>query len=526
MPQSSFIRHLRSKARHMAFNSLLYNWSLGGAAPDRLTVLPADTWPGDAAQGSWLLDAFPSLEREWPEALQGFEHMRNLRALGGNDARRLAREMIESWTRRHRNAALWSPALTGQRVANWIALYDFYGASADEMFQDRLFDSLVRQARHLARTLPGDIAGLALLHGIRGLAIAGLAFAGREVWLAQALDLLQVESAKQILPDGGHISRSPAQLLESLRLFMDIRPGLAAAGYPVPEEIEHTIDRMAQAVRFFRYPDKGFALFNGAQEGDESFIDTVLTRTNAHGRILRHLPQSGFERATMGRSLLMLDAAAPPPHPYDTQAHAAPLAFEFIYGKERVLVSCGTHPSDPAWQDALRGTAAHNTLTIDSRNACEITGSGAISRRPRTVMVSRNESKDAILLEGSHDGYVPLNGISHRRRLYLSREGHDLRGEDSLTCSTGLGKPVEVALRFHLHPRVQVSLIQGGAEVLLRLAGGAGWRFSHGGGKLALENSLYLGSGAQPRRTKQIVLNARMDSDFAQIKWALQRESF
>jgi uncharacterized heparinase superfamily protein len=141
-------------------------------------------------------------------------------------------------------------------------------------------------------------------------------------------------------------------------------------------------------------------------------------------------------------------------------------------------------------------------------------------------MVSRNESKDAILLEGSHDGYVPLNGITHRRRLYLSREGHDLRGEDSLTCSTGLGKPAEVALRFHLHPRVQVSLIQDGAEALLRLSGGAGWRFSHGGGRLALENSLYLGSGAQPRKTKQLVIHAPMDSDFAQIKWALQRESF
>lgn len=526
MLQPNFIRHLRQKARHMAFNSLFYNWSLGGAVSDRLTVLPAATWPGNAAQGRWLCEAFPQLEYDWPEDLQGFEGLRDLRALGGHEARRAARELVENWIKRHRNAALWDVGTTGQRVANWIILYDFYGASADAVFQDKVFDSLGRQARHLSRALPGGAAGIELLNGIRGLAIAGLAFQGREAWLAQALDLLQAEIGKQILPDGGHISRSPAQLLDVLRLLMDIRTGLASADYPVPEQVEHTIDRMAQALRFFRYPDKGFALFNGTQESDEVMVDAVLTRTNAHGRILRHLPQSGYERVTMGRSLLMIDAGAPAPRPFDTRAHVAPLSFEFVYGKERVLVACGTHPSDPAWQYALRGTAAHNTLTIDARNACEIREDGAIARRPRTVTHNRSESREAILFEGSHDGYVPLNGITHRRRLYLSREGHDLRGEESLTCSTGLSKPADIAVRFHLHPRVQASLIQNGTEALLRLPGGAGWRFSLNGGTLALEDSIYLGIGTQARKTKQLAIHQRMDGDHAQIKWALQRESF
>jgi len=118
-----------------------------------------------------------------------------------------------------------------------------------------------------------------------------------------------------------------------------------------------------------------------------------------------------------------------------------------------------------------------------------------------------------------------VNGITHRRRLYLGAYGHDLRGEDKLTCSIGLQKQHEYAIRFHLHPRALVSLIRDGQEALLRLQNGSGWRFvQQGGVHLALENSIYLGEGTTPRKTKQIVIYGNIESDFTEVKWALQRE--
>ncbi|MBI1258527.1 MAG: heparinase [Chloroflexi bacterium] len=544
MIRLNFLSRIRDKASQFAFGNVVYNWSLGGSVPHDFIVRLSDTWPGDAERGRWLCSGAFAVDGEtldmrndswepvgigaaWLSHMHGFSWLRDLKALGGDAPRLQARHMIESWMRRYNacHPVIWRADYTGTRLAHWIAFYEFFGASGDEDFQERFFTCLIRQARHLSRALPTAPAGLPSLCAVKGLIYAGIALQGRESWLEQALDALQEQSGKQILPDGGHISRSPQQLLEALQIFIDIRLALLGGGYPVPAALEHSIDRMAQALRFFRYADKHFAVFHGSQEGDVTLADAVLAKSNARGKVLKELPQSGFQRLVLGRSQLMVDCGAPPAYPYDEKAHASPLAFEFVYGKERVFVSCGAHPLDDAWQDSLRATAAHNALTLDYRNACEIKDDHHFGRRPRKVIESRQEQKDTILLEVSHDGYVPLNGVTHRRRFYLGSNGHDLRGEDSLTCTVGVQKPIPVALRFHLHPRVLVSLIQDGREALLRMPGGAGWRFIHGAGTLTLENSIYLGDGTRPRKTKQLVISGVMDSDQALIKWALQRET-
>ena len=543
MMRIDFLSDIRRRVAAATYATDFYQWTLGSSIPDVLLVTPPDPWPGDASSGRWLCQNVFCLNGEqlpiyhgdfeprgvpdlWLSHLHGFDWLRDLRTLGGDQPRLHARTLIADWIDRYGSwgEESWRPDRTGRRIAAWIAMHGFFAASADDVFQTNYFTSLIRQAKHLSRTLPGTMTGIRALYAIKGLAYAGLAFEGREQWLEQSLDLLETETQKQILSDGGHISRSSAVLIDALRIYIDIRSALLAGKYPVPQFIQTSIDRMAQAMRFFRYTDKRFALFNGTQEGQESLIETVMIMANAHGRVIRSLPDSGYERASIGRSLVMMDVGRAPVWPHDEYAHAAPLAFEFCHGRERIITSCGTHPNDPEWRDMLRGTAAHATLTIDDRNACEVRKDGHFGRRTRNVLATREDSHGSCLIDAVHDGYVPLNGISHRRRLYLTDHGHDLRGEETLTCSVGLSRPVSIAIRFHLHPRVSVSLVRGKKEALLRLPGGAGWRFSHTGGTLSLENSIYLGDGHRPRKTKQLVISLPMESDFLQAKWALQRE--
>lgn len=537
-------QRLHSAITRAAYNSLLYGWSLSGEMPDKLLLSPADLWPGSADKARWLIHSGiftlggdqiklhdanwhpDGVDDAWIVHLHGFDWLRDLRALGGDQGRMAARAMMESWMDHHHgwHELYWRADILGRRLSNWLAAFDFFGASAGEDFQERFFLSLSRQSRHLARAAVTAPAGIGMLYAIKGLTFCGAAMEGQEKWLEQSLNLLDREIDKQVLKDGGHVSRHPGNLLEMIQILIDLRATLRQAGYPPIEKIQNAIDRAVPALRFFRHGDGRFALFNGVQEQSEETIKYVMLQSGCRARTLNSLPQSGFERASVGRTLVVMDTGKAPAYPYDRQAHAAPLSFEFSCGRDRVFVNAGSHPLNPDWQDALRATPAHTALTIDDRNVCEVHRDGSLARKPKKIVVNREDKNGGILIDACHDGYVPLNGITHRRRIYVGDQGHDIRGEDNLTCSVGLGRTHNIAARFHLHPRVGVSLVNDGREALIRLPAGAGWRFSVVGADIVLDDSVYMGEGVRARKTLQIVLRTPMTTDFTQIKWALQRE--
>ncbi len=544
-PALQFVNKKIRKGIHaLACSKIADKWKLAGTIPEKLLFSPVDLWKGSADRGRWLIhggiftlegDQLELHNAEWqPEGvdetwikyIHSFEWLRDLKALGGDKGRLAARAMLENWmcTYPHYDETTWRPDILGARLSNWLSSFTFFGESATEEFQEQFYVSLARQVRHLSRNTPGNLSGVCLLQAIKGLAYCGLAMEGREQLLEQALNLLHKEIGKQILSDGGHVTRNPQTLLEAVIILIDIRTALRQGGYPCPEKILHALDRAVPALRFFRHADRHFALFNGCQEGHEDLMKQVFLHANNRAKVLNSLPHSGYERMAVGRGLIIMDTGKPAKWPHDTTSHAAPLSFEMSYGRERIIVNCGSHPTNDEWKDTLRFTAAHSSLTIDDRNACEIHKDGSISRKPKKVSLHRDDMIEGVLVDASHDGYIPVNGITHRRRLYYADEGNDLRGEETLTCTTGLNKVHNIAVRFHLHPKVSVSLVKDGEEALLTLPGGTGWRFTASGATLVLEDSVYLGEGIRPRKTKQLVILADMDIDTLQIKWALQRE--
>jgi uncharacterized heparinase superfamily protein len=526
---------VRQEAGRVAYNSPLYNWSLGGTVPEKILFSPCDLWQGSADNARWLIHsgAFclggdrlelkdanwhpENVSDEWLIHIHGFDWLRDLRALGGNIGRQSARLMICNWMESHQNweEMSWRADVSGRRLGNWLAGYDFFGESASDEFQEEFLNMVVRQARHLSRSMPGLLNGLPLFYAVRGLIYVGLTLEGREDYVEQGLHILDEQIDKQILSDGGHISRNPKNLMETIRILIDVRAAIRQAGYPAIDKIQHALDRAVPALRFFRHGDGSFALVNGCQETIDEDIKNTVMHAGSRARALNSLPHSGYERVQMGRALLIADIGKKPVWPHDCQAHHAPLSFEFSYGRERIFVNCGTHPTCEKWQEALCSAPAHNTLMLND----------ALPQIIKKTTLDRDDKKEIVLIDASHDGYISSKGITHRRRFYVADKGQDFRGEDNLTCSTGLNNEHDVTIRFHLHPDVKVSLIKGGAEALLRLKSGAGWRFTIVGGSLALENSIYLGEGIRPRKTKQLIINGLMHNNYCQFKWALQRET-
>ncbi|HYD70644.1 heparinase II/III family protein [Azospirillum sp.] len=538
----------RDGVAQIAFGNPIYSLTLGGRAPTALSVVPPDPWPGNAEAGAALMagvyrfagtavNGDPNGEAPWHpvgasaawmDALHGFEWMRDLRTAGGDNARRRARALVLSWLERNGtwNAQTWAPDVLGARVSTWIGLHDFFCASADDEFRARVFDSLARQTRHLARVTPGTLEGAALLAAIKGLLYGGLCLPGSERVVGDALRLLERELPRQILPDGGHVERSPSVQMQVLRHLIDIRAVLRAARAETPEALQHAIDRMTPALRFFRHGDGGLALFNGGHEEEAAFVDTVLAQADARGRPLKSAPHTGFERLIAGRTLVLMDTGSPPPSGLDARAHAGTLALEVSVGKERLIVNCGSHASGSGpWRAALAATAAHSTVVLAETNSAEVLEDGGLGRRPGHVGCERQEVEGAVLVVATHNGYARGFGYLHRRRVYLAENGEDLRGEDTLEPVLGANPAAQpFVVRFHLHPQVQASVIHNGQQVLLRLPSGAGWRLHAAGGLLELAESIYVGNGDEPRRTMQIVVTGHADANGATVKWALRRE--
>jgi len=510
-----------------------------------LKVTPPDPWPGNAERGAEITQRifdfadrriedpdplwFPrGASAAWLTQLHDFSWLRDLRALGGDQARRKARDLTQSWIENHRSwtAHAWSPAIVGRRLANWLGQYDFFVASADLEFRQAFIDSAERQAQHLSRILPAGLTGATLIGAVKGLTLAGAAIPEGAVWCDKGLELLERELKRQILPDGGHIERSPAALMSVLRDLIDIRAALCAAEIETPPDIETAIANLAPLLRLFQHGDGKLALFNGTNEGDSLHIDLVLQRCPGPKRPLMTAPESGFHRLQASRAVVIVDAGAPPPRGYDTEAHAGTLSFEFSIGRERVIVNCGAQIGPPDWRQAQRSTAAHSTLSLDDRNSSQVVPGNGLGTRPTSVTSRRTDEEGALLLETCHDGYRDRMGYLHHRSFYLSGAGDDLRGEDRLeaTSESNAAVALPFAVRFHLHPEIKTVISQSGNAVLLGTRNSGGWRMLSSGATVSLEPSVYLGDPEKPRRSQQIVLSGTTKGRDTVIKWAFRKE--
>jgi uncharacterized heparinase superfamily protein len=157
---------------------------------------------------------------------------------------------------------------------------------------------------------------------------------------------------------------------------------------------------------------------------------------------------------------------------------------------------------------------------VGDTNSAEIRPDGTLGRRPASVPCRRSDEAEGQGFTASHDGYARPFGLLHERTIFLAADGEDVRGEDRLGGCAG----ASFAIRFHLHPAVEVAVVQDGAAALLHLPGGAAWRLRAEGAQLALADSVYLAAG-EMRRTRQIVLSGPVGAHGAVVRWAIRRDA-
>jgi|FEC22Drversion2_1045045.scaffolds.fasta_scaffold00382_11 uncharacterized heparinase superfamily protein len=534
-----------------AYSSPLYRWRLSGGASDRLLIAPQDlrtadpTMAIDIYHGRFSLAgsvaetagespfALKPPNVEWHRALHGFGWLRDLRAADTELARIQARALISDWMSLYGSwdAGVWDPVVTARRLISWFSHSPLVLKGADHAFYRRFMRSISRQTRHLARAGSEAPDGAPKLLAAIALCYAGLCMHNRQRLLRQASRWLADELARQILPDGGHISRNPEVLIDLLLDLLPLRQTFAARDVAPPPALTSAIDRMMPMLRFFRHGDGTLAHFNGMGPTYPDVMATLLAYDDARGRPVSGAPHSGYQRIEAGDVVVLIDTGPPPPPRLSREAHAGCLSFEMSAGLERIIVNCGVPPfGSRRWRTVSRSTAAHSTATLDDTSSCRFASAAIVVDRlgpiilsgPRHVPVERRD-EEIVSVVASHDGYRGDFGIQHERRLTVSADGDRIEGEDIFSAIGGRATADPTyAVRFHLHPQVRASRTRDGTHVVLALPSGSAWEFFAGGAEISIEESVYLGGVEGPRRSEQIVVHGRC-RHVPRVSWRLRR---
>ena len=517
-------------------------WLLSFGKVDRLLIAPQDLRTTDSTrvaeiysgrfvfagkvvvcEGRSPFETTPPSD-DWAAALFGFGWLRHLRAAQSEISRANARALVDEWIalNRWRDPVAWRPDVVARRVVSWLSQAALVLDQSDPAFYRRFMRSLTRQVRHLRHTVGEARDGVPRLQAVMALTYAALCMAGQQRHVRSATRRLTEELQRQILPDGGHISRNPGSLIELLADLLPLRTAFTARNIPPPPALLNAIDRMMPMLRFFRHGDGNFALFNGMGPTQTDLVMTIMAYDDARGAPLANAPYSGYQRLESAGTLVLLDTGRPPALTVSTEAHAGCLSFELSCKHNRIVVNCGLPiTSRDSWRQVARSTAAHSTATFNDTSSCGFIESGPIKRMlsgipivggPHTVEVAREEEPRGLVLRASHDGYADLFNVVHHRTLILSPDGQKLEGEDVFTPAKGDTMPAgrdQFALRFHLHPSIKATRLSDGHTAMLLMPNKDVWTFSAFEDRIDVEESVYLAGPDGPRRSVQVVIYGR-----------------
>jgi uncharacterized heparinase superfamily protein len=480
--------------------------------------------------------ATPAPTPAWAEELHGFDWLDHFRLFDENIAGAEARARIDSWMseKGRWDPIAWRPHVTARRLISWFVHSQMIMTGADPVWRSSFLRNVSRQAAHLARTARWAPEGGARMTAAIGLSMSGICMPHGEARRDRGLHMVSEELDRQILPDGGHLSRNPEALLRVLIDLINLKSAMVQQRVNLPECLQHAFDRIFTMIRFFQHGDGGLAYFNGASPLDPAQVEAVLAYDETGGRPISQANQSGYQRLVRKDTCILIDAGAPPTSAMGAKSHAGCLSFEFSHGPQRVIVNCGaaaSHSSD--WQSAMRSTAAHSTLAIAETSSCSFYPfnpsadyeDGRVIAGPRDIICDRRETGEGATLFAAHDGYARRFGAQHSREIFLSADGRTIRGADTLgpakgrsTVSRGRNEPLTA--RFHLHPDVEVAM-DGPYGVRLDLPTGAQWLFEAEGGAVSVTDSTYADQGGRFRRSQQIVIQSTVAKERTEFLWRL-----
>ena len=551
---------LAARVSTTLYKTPLHSIRLRGRYPLKLLGVPQDPWPGDAAIGERLVAgrmvhaghtamtrdlnfADPGAPAAWRDWANGWQWLRDL-AIHAGDTKagaRVAEPLVARWLAQYGgfDTAAWRADVTGTRLLFALGHAPMILSSPDQIYRSLLLSAIATWARHLDRAAFRLPDGLPRARALGGLYVAGVLIPGGEPRAAAALADIERLMSVLVLPDGGVVTRAATDALALSELLLFVAAAAPAIGVRPPQVFADTQARLVPALRGLALGDGNVGGWHGGAVIAAAPLDRLAKRTATGTAISRHGRWSGYHRLSAGKTVLVIDAGPPPLARVSAIGHAGTLGFEMSDGADRVITNCGggaglATPLAKVLTEGLRTTAAHSTLIIADTNSTRIkagAGPSALGVGVEEVVVQTRQSEEGQWIEASHDGYARRFGMMVSRRLFLSPDGQDLRGEDMVAPAPRAAltrRPDrDFVIRFHLGPGVEATPTADGAGALIKLPCGRVWamkaRSSGGSGLVGIEASLWINSEGAMIKTQQLVVTGRTEKAAARIGWSFKR---
>jgi uncharacterized heparinase superfamily protein len=429
----------------------------------------------------------------WRYNLHYFDDLNAADSVGRN---RWHRHAIEDWIRAVPVGApdAWDPYPLSLRVVNWIKWF-ISNAAKPEWLQ-----SLANQVRALESRLEYHLGGNHLFSNAKALFFAGLFFEGSEAdrWLRRGQTLICKEIRRQVLSDGGQYERSPMyhslaleDLLDLINIARRYQPNI---NRPVDVDgWKSTAQQMAAWLDTMCHPDGDIAFFNDAAFSIaphpaelRRYASELIQGFEAKElEPVVRMEASGYIRVAVGDAVSFLDVGEIGPDELPGHAHADTLSFEMSLFGHRVFVNSGTSTYEAGVDRRReRGTAAHNTVTLNEADSSEMWASFRVARRARPLGITLSDADGDIAVEAAHDGYRRFSGVPvHFRRWRFGTSRFSVEDEIKGTYEQGVA-------RFHLQPEVRLKIDDTQRGGLLVLPNGREVRWCASVGA-AIRNSVY-----------------------------------
>ena len=131
----------------------------------------------------------------------------------------------------------WQPEIVARRIISWLSQATLILDDADVRFYRRFLRNLTRQVRYLRNTVNDTRDGVPRLQARIALAYASLCLAKQIRHLRAATRRLVNEIDRQVLPDGGHISRNPGVIIEILLDLLPLSQAYSARNVAPPPQL-------------------------------------------------------------------------------------------------------------------------------------------------------------------------------------------------------------------------------------------------------------------------------------------------